>query len=208
MKHSALLLSILAMLFMAGCTASTAKKAPPPTVGYVDHKSNQQSMTTGIESQDITALTDKMARSILNNRALNSNDTPPIVIVDSRYIKNQSSSRIDKSIITSIIFDELMNSGGGKFMVMEEGDLAMVREARKIKRSGEFTSNMGLTKQMYYGDYRITGRITSHDTANTSGASARYHMIHLRIVDLETGMPVWSGRHEFKKASQTDILYR
>lgn len=208
MKHLALYLSILAMLIMAGCTASTARKAPPPTVGYVDHTSNKNSMTTGIESQDISALTDKMVRSILNNRALNSNETPPIVIVDSKYIRNQSSSRIDKSIITSIIFDDLMNSGGGKIMVMDESDLQMVREARKVKRSGEFTSNMGLTKQMYYGDYRITGRITSHDTANATGRAARYHMIHLRIVDLETGMPVWSGRHEFKKSSQTDILYR
>lgn len=206
MKHFALFIGILAMLAMAGC--NTARKAPPPTVGYVDHTSNKNSMTTGIESQDISALTDKMVRSILNNRTLNSNDTPPIVIVDSRYIKNQSSSRIDKSIITGIIFDDLMNSGGGNIMVMDESDLEMVREARKIKRSGEFTSNMGLTRQMYYGDYRITGKITSHDTANASGGAARYHMIHLRIVDLETGMPVWSGRHEFKKASQTDILYR
>lgn len=201
------LLFVLVLLLMAGCNA--ARKAPKASVDYVDPASNQQSVTTGIESQDITTLTDKMVRSILSNETLTGNSKPPIVIVDARYIRNQSSTRMDKSIITGIIFDEIMNSGNGKIMVMDESDLKMVQEARKVKRSGEYKGTMGMTKQMFYGDYRITGKISSHDTMNAAvGVANRYHMIHLRIVDLETGMPVWSGRHEFKKSSQADILYR
>jgi hypothetical protein len=53
------------------------------------------------------------------------------------------------------------------------------------------------------------GRITTLDSVDPgSGMKSRYHQITFEMVELETGIIVWSGIYEFKKSSQNDIVYR
>ena len=50
--------------------------------------------------------------------------------------------------------------------------------------------------------------ITQDAVRASSGMASRYHLVTFEMVDLETGIIVWSGMYEFKKSAQDDIVYR
>src|SRR2546428_12824894 len=83
-------------LFLTGCASSGVKN--PSGVPVTHMKADEQGFVagTGIESQDLVAVTDKMARSILGIPQIASATTPPIVVLDP--VDNQTRFPINKDM--------------------------------------------------------------------------------------------------------------
>ncbi len=164
----------------------------------------------GMEAQDIVSSTDKMVRDILSNPAIAGRSTPPRIIIDSEYFANDSSSRVNKNLITDRLRIELNRAAQGRlvFVARHYGD--MVAKEREAKRSGETDrGTIRSTKAKAGADFRLGGRITSLDANSArTGTLSRYHQISFELIDLEYETIAWSGMFEFKKEAQDDVLYR
>lgn len=196
---------------MCGCysTARVANAPGRPTT-YNDPNTVGPVAGIGIESQDLVSMTDRMMRDMLANPTLAGGQTPPRVIVDSEYFRNEGSSRLNKNSITDRLRIELNRAANGKMVFVGREYAQMYEEERTLKREGVVDSGtVGQSAKAVGADYRLGGRITSLDSMDTaSGMSSRYHQIIFEMVNLETGVIVWSGMYEMKKSAQDDVIYR
>jgi len=203
--------ALAAVLALSGCATPNLDNSAGRRVVYQDvSTTSTQVAGVGMEAQDIVSSTDKMVRDILSNPAIAGRTTPPRIIIDSEYFANDSSSRVNKNLITDRLRIELNRAAQGRlvFVARHYGD--MVSKEREAKRSGETDrGTIRSTKAKAGADFRLGGRITSLD-ANSSrtGTLSRYHQISFELIDLEYETIAWSGMFEFKKEAQDDVLYR
>jgi len=213
MKTYIIFLSPLILVSLIGCitTRTTRVDNSPgrPTV-YEDVSTSGSLQGVGIESQDIASMTDKMMRDILSTRVLAGRPTVPRVIIDDKYFVNESSSVINKRLITERLMVGLNRAADGRMVFVERAAAEMVETERTLKRQGVVSEGtMGRTARTAGADFRLSGRVMSSDSMSSrTGAIARYHQIVFKMVDLESGIAVWTGIYEFKKAAQDDIIYR
>jgi len=210
-KSTVLLCAVALLLPLSGCTYTTRVNNAPgrPTV-YEDTTSVGAVAGIGMESQDITSMTDQMVRDMLTNPILAGRNPAPRVIVDAEYFHNEGSTRINKNMITDRLRVDLNRSANGRMVFIGRHYSDMVANERELKRQGEVTEGtIGRAKAQAGGDFRLGGRITTQDAVRaSSGMASRYHLVTFEMVDLETGIIVWSGMYEFKKSAQDDIVYR
>ncbi|GJL80060.1 MAG: hypothetical protein NPINA01_30490 [Nitrospinaceae bacterium] len=216
-------LALFALLW-AGCATpppyvqSTGVDSSPgrPTV-YEDVNSPGQVAGIGLESQDLASMTDAMVGDMLATPVLANRKISPRIIIDSEYFRNESSTRINKNIITDRLRVNLNRASQGRMVFVGRHYSDMVEKERELKRTkqgaeGATVVDAGTlekTKSTYGGDFRLGGRITTLDAVNTvSGLASRTHQIIYEMVDLETGEIVWSGIYDFKKTARDDIIYR
>lgn len=199
----------LFVLFFIGCTpaieGANGKKAH-----YVDPDQESEIFGVGIDSSDITIMTSKMMEDILGTPVFFQTETPPKVIIDAEYFKNEGSTRIDKNLITDRLRTGLNRAALGKMVFLGREYLNMMMKELALKQSG-ITDDEGkeTEPQVYAADYRLGGRISTLDKINpTAGTYSRYHQILFEIIDLKTGAIVWSNSYDFKKVAQEDIIYR
>lgn len=211
--YKQLLLIAIAMVTFSGCAginSSSVDNSPGRSSIYQDVNSVDEYSGVGVESQDISSMTDKMVRDLMSNAYIVAKKTAPRIIIDEQYFKNQSSSRINKALITERLMINLNRASRGRLVFLERAAIEMVEAERKLKRSGHLSEgSLGSTDKIYGADYRMTGKIMSLDAVSSArGGNSRYHQITFKLVDLETGAIVWSNMYEFKKAAQTDVIYR
>jgi PBP1b-binding outer membrane lipoprotein LpoB len=206
-----MILFSMLLLIVAGCTTgSSVMDTQGRKSTYVDLGSPDETAGVGIESQDIAGMTDKMMRDMLSNPQLAGRSTPPKVIIDDTYFKNESSSRINKSLITERLMINLNRAANGRLVFVERQAAGMVEEERTLKRQGVVSEGTTRSTHMTAGaDFRLTGSIKDLTSINNkTGLTAKYTQISFKMVDLEAGTLVWSGMYEFKKAGQDDVSYR
>ena len=165
----------------------------------------------GIESQDIIGMTDRMVRDMLSNPQLAGRTVAPRVIVDDQYFTNESSQRLNKRIITDRLRVNLNRASNGRMVFVGREYAAMVAQERELKREGVTdVGTTGLTRAQAGGDFRLTGRITSEDSAaqDGSGRIQRFNQITFEMVDLETGVIVWSNLYDFARVAADSVVYR
>lgn len=164
----------------------------------------------GIESQDVISMTDEMMRDILASPGIAGRGIPPMVIIDDNYFYNESSSVINKRLITERLMIGLNRSAQGRLIFIDRNSMEMVEKERELKRQGYASQGtLGQTGHVAGGDFRLTGRIMSQDKAQAgSGKVSRYTQIAFKLIDLETGIAAWAGLYEFSKFAQDDIIYR
>ncbi|MGR9051771.1 MAG: penicillin-binding protein activator LpoB [Gammaproteobacteria bacterium] len=202
--------SALLMSFLSGCTVYDTKPdntSGRPTI-YNDPTTVGTVAGVGIESQDIASMSDLMMRDILSTPVLAGRTAPPRVIIDSEYFVNESSSRINKNIITDRLRIQLNRAAAGRMFFIGRHYSDMVQKERQLKRQGIVDEgSMGMTRKVAGADFRLGGRITSLDARGSNGVS-RFHQIIFEMVELETGAIVWSNMYDFRKTAQDDIIYR
>lgn len=208
----------------AGCATpppyvqSTGVDSSPgrPTV-YEDVNTPGQVAGVGLESQDVVGMTDAMIGDMLAAPVLSSRRTAPRIIIDSEYFRNESSTRINKNIITDRLRVNLNRASQGRMIFVGRHYSDMVEKERELKRINDGgrgapvvdSGTIRRTKSTLGGDFRLGGRITTLDAVNTvSGMVSRTHQIIYEMVDLESGRIVWSGIYDFKKTARDDIIYR
>jgi len=196
-------------IFFFGC-ATAPKHAGGKAAHYVDPGQQSEISGIGIESQDIINMSDKMMRDILATPLFLHAKTPPKVIIDAEYFKNESSSRINKNMITDHLRTGLNQSAHGKMIFIGREYMNMMLKELQLKQLGVINEGKSTSEpKAYGGDFRLGGRITTLDSVDPkTGSFARYHHILFEMVDLNTGEIVWSGSYNFKKVGQEDVIYR
>lgn len=209
-----LLTAAAATLLSTGCatapnTALVRNTAGAATI-YNDVRESGPIQGVGIESQDIVSMTDAMMRDMLNTPALVTRATPPRIIVDEGEFRNESTSRLNKRIITERLKVLLNRNAGGKLVFVGRQYTGAIEAERAMKRDGVVDGGtIRTTNATAGGDFLLGGTIMSQDAIQQgSGLTSRTHTIIFEMVDLELGTIVWTGLYEFGKTAQDDVLYR
>lgn len=204
------MMSFLAASVLAGCQTTTAVKNPDGQVASVQDPGSRGLVAgVGIESNDIVAMTDEMVRDITATTDLALQAVPPRVIVDSQYFSNDSSQRLNKNQIVDRLRVGLQRAARGSIAFVNRERAAMIEQERALKRAGNvYQGTTGLTRAQAGADYRLTGRITSLDAVDQTGATQRYTQILFELTDMENGIVAWSNIYELSKAGQNDVVYR
>lgn len=198
-------------LLLSGCATSNLDNSAGRRTVYQDVATSSPTVAgVGVESQDVVSMTERMMRDILATPAIAGRATAPRIVIDSANFSNDSSSRINKNVITDRLRIELSRAAQGRLVFVGSEYANMIARDREAKRSGQTDGGtIRSTKAQAGVDFRMVGRINSLDAASRStGTVSRYHQITFELIDTELGTIVWANIYEFKKEAQDDILYR
>ncbi|TNE74531.1 MAG: penicillin-binding protein activator LpoB, partial [Gammaproteobacteria bacterium] len=177
-----------AALVLSGCATQNQNIKGQPSV-YEDVSTTGAVGGVGIESQDVVAMTDKMMRDMLANPMLTGRSTPPRIIIDNEYMKNESTSVINTNMLTDRLRIELNRAANGRMVFVGRHFSDMVQKERDLKRDGAVDGGtIRQTAAQAGADFRLGGRISSLDAIDrNTGTKSRYSQITFEMVDLELG---------------------
>lgn len=162
---------------------------------------------TGIESQDIVAVTDKMAAGILALPQFNnvSGQAPCLAVLP---VKNETSFPINQDIFTTRIEDALAEKAPGRMRFLARDRMAELQHELDLKRTGQVTSSTDPSVVAFKGvDYFLTGTLISRGTSTSAGRSD-YILYSFQLIDPNTSVEIWRGSAEIKKQGTEDAVYR
>ena len=198
---------VAAGLMSSGCVydrVSTPAGAPVRQIsvrdpGYVNG--------TGIESQDIVNVTDKMATGLLGLPQFNNfTGEPPCIAM--LPLDNQASFPINKDIFLTRIQDALFERGAGKMRFLARDRMPELQREIELKRTGQVTSSTDPNLVTMKGvDFFLTGKLIS-ETTQTSMGRSDYVLYSFQLIEPSTSIVVWQGSAEIKKEGQSDASYR
>jgi len=162
--------------------------------------------STGIESQDLVAVTDKMARSILAIPEIANAQGTPRVALDP--VINETRFPINKDIFLTRIRAELNTKAQGKVRFLARDRMVTLERERDLKQAGEVTSSSDPNAVEFRGtDFYLTGKLQGM-TARTSRGTSDYILYAFQLIDARTSDIVWEDSAEIKKQGQEDAAYR
>jgi penicillin-binding protein activator len=197
-------LTIAALL--AGCASKGVKN--PSGVPVTQMRADEQGFVagTGIESQDLVAVTDKMARSILGIPQIANAATPPIIVLDP--VDNQTRFPINKDMFLTRIRTQLNSKSAGKVTFLARDRMAALERERNLKREGAITASSDPNVQEFLGaNYFLTGALQGLSTRTRAGTSD-YILYSFQLIDARTSAIVWEDVAEIKKQGLEDAAYR
>lgn len=191
---------------LAGC-ASTGVRNPsgiPTTEMRADEKGFV--VGTGIESQDLVTVADKMARGILGvPQVANARGVPRIVTLP---VKNDTRFTINNELFLREIRAMLNERAAGKVIFLARDRMADLEREREMKQSGAVTSSTDPNVNRFMGaDLMLTGELTSLTTRMSAGTSD-YVLYSFQLIDPNTSEMIWEGSHRIKKQGLEDAAYR
>ena len=200
-------LAVLALAgVVSGCASSGVKN--PSGVPVTQMRPDEQGFVagTGIESQDLVAVTDKMARSILGiPQIANAQGTPRIVL---EPVRNETRFPINKDMFLTRIRVELNKKATGKVLFLARENIATLEHERQLKQSGQVTSSSDPNVNEFKGaDYFLTGSLQGIATKADAGVSD-YVLYSFRLIDARTSDIIWEDKAEIKKQGLVDAAYR
>jgi len=198
------LVTVAALL--AGCANPGVKN--PSGVPVTRMNADEQGFVagTGVESQDLVAVTDKMARSILSIPQIANAATPPKIVLDP--VNNNTRFPINKDIFNIRIRTELNKKSLGKVTFLARERMAALDKERGLKRTGDVTATTDPKVQEFLGaDYFLTGELQGLSTRTKAGTSD-YILYAFQLIDARTSAIVWEDSAEIKKQGLEDAAYR
>ena len=197
--------SVLAAMCV-GCASSGVKN--PSGIGVTEMRADEKGFVagTGVESQDLVAVTDKMARSILDTPQVRNAPSPPVVVLDP--VMNETRFPINKDMFLTRIQVLLNSKCEKKVQFLARDRLAALERERDLKRAGQVTSGSDPNVVEFKGgDFLLTGKLQSLTTRNSRGISD-YVLYSFELVDARTSAIVWQDFAEIKKQGLEDASYR
>lgn len=201
-----LTLAFTTAALVAGCASRGVKN--PSGVPVTQMRADEQGFVagTGVESQDLVAVTDKMSRSILGIAPIANATTPPIIVLDP--VENKTRFPINKDIFLTRIRSELNKRSAGKVQFLARERMAALEKERNLKREGAVTASSDPQKQEFKGaDYFLTGSLEGLSTRTSAGTSD-YILYAFQLIDARTSAIVWEDNAEIKKQGLEDAAYR
>src|SRR5436190_18883665 len=131
--------ALLAAALLSGCASSGVKN--PSGVPVTEMKADERGFVagTGVESQDLVAVTDKMARGILNVRQIANAQGTPRIALDP--VMNETRFPINKEIFLTRIRAQLTEKSRGKVIFLARERMAALEKERQLKQAGQVTSS-------------------------------------------------------------------
>ena len=164
-------------ILLAGCAGVQNPSGTPVTEMKADERGFVAG--TGVESQDLVRIADKMARGILTVPQISRAQNPPTVVL--KPVINETRFAINKDIFLTRIRAQLNSQVAGRIVFLENNQRA--------------------------ADYNLTGKLASLTTRTAKGTSD-YVLYTFQLVDPRTSAIVWEGFEEIKKQGLEDAAYR
>ena len=190
----------------AGCASKGVKN--PTGVPVTHMTADEQGFVagTGMESQDLVMVADKMARSILAIPQIANAATPPTIVLDP--VDNQTRFPINKEIFLTRIRAQLNSKARGKMLFLARAQMEALEKERNRKREGQVTASSDPALQEFKGaDYCLTGSLQGMSTRTKAGTSD-YVLYSFQLIDARTSVMVWEDMAEMKKQGLEDAAYR
>ncbi len=205
-KHCRPVLALLLVGLLAGCASSGVKNPSGVSVTHVNADEQGFVAGTGVESQDLVMVADKMARTILSIPQIANAVTPPTVLLEP--VDNQTRFPINKDIFLTRIRAQLNSKALGKVMFLARNQMKALEEERNRKRQGSVTASSDPNVQEFKGaDYFLTGVLQGMSTRTKAGTSD-YILYDFHLIDARTSGIVWEDSAEIKKQGLEDAAYR
>jgi hypothetical protein len=197
----------LAGLLSSGCSSSSGVKNPSG-IGVTTMRADEQGFVagTGVESQDLVAVTDKMSRSILGIPQIANAHGVPCIVLDP--VENATRFPINKDIFLDRIRSQLNSKAQGKVMFLARERMAALERERQMKQAGQVTSSSDPNAVEFKGaDFFLTGKLSGLSTRTSTGTSD-YVLYTFQLIDARTSAYVWEDSAEIKKQGLEDAAYR
>jgi PBP1b-binding outer membrane lipoprotein LpoB len=192
--------------FFAGCASQGVQN--PSGVPVTEMKADERGFVagTGVESQDLVAVTDKMVRGILGIPEIaHAAATPRIVLSP---VINETRFPINKDIFLTRIRAELNEKATGRVRFLARDQMAALEHERDLKQSGAVTSSSDPHVVEFKGaDYFLTGKLQGLTTKTSQGTSD-YILYSFQLIDARTTEIIWESSAEIKKQGLEDAAYR
>jgi hypothetical protein len=206
MAGRALWVGVCLVVLGSGCASKGVKN--PSGIGVTEMQADEKGFVagTGIESQDLVAVTDKMARSILGIPQVANAPAPPVVLLDP--VVNETRFPINKEMFLTRIRVLLNSKSAGKVQFLARDRMAALEKERNRKLTGQVTSSTDVRETEFKGgDYFLTGTLQGLSTRTSSGTSD-YILYTFQLIDARTSAIVWEDFAEIKKQGLEDASYR
>jgi PBP1b-binding outer membrane lipoprotein LpoB len=205
-RYSPLLSLGLAASLLAGCASAGVKN--PSGVNVTEMRGDEKGFVggTGIESQDVLRVADKMARGILGvPQITRAQGIPRIVLLP---VKNDTRFPINKEIFLRQIRAALNEKASGRVIFLARDRMQELEGERALKQSGQVTSSTDPNVNQFKGaDFMLTGELTGLTTHMSSGTSD-YILYTFQLLDPNTSEIIWEGQDNIKKQGLEDAAYR
>jgi len=206
MKYRSPIAALALAGIVSGCASSGVKN--PSGVPVTEMRPDERGFVagTGIESQDIVAVTDKMAHSILSTPQIANARGVPHIVLDP--VNNNTRFPINKDIFLGRIRAELNKKSQGKVIFLARDRMAALERERQMKQSGQVTASADPNVVEFKGaDFFLTGTLAGSTTRTSTGTSD-YILYSFQLVDARTSEIVWEDSAEVKKQGLEDAAYR
>jgi len=161
---------------------------------------------TGIESQDLVAVTDKMARSILGIPEIANAKSIPRIALDP--VVNDTRFALNKDLFNDRIRIELNKHSNGKVRFLARDRMKTLEHERDLKQQGAVTASSDPSVVEFKGaDYFLTGKLGGMASRTSQGVSD-YVLYSFQLIDARTSEIVWEDSAEIKKQGLEDAAYR
>ena len=193
--------------FFAGCETAQGVKNPSG-VPVTEMRPDERGFVagTGVESQDLVMVTDKMARSILGIPQIARAQTEPSVVLEP--VVNNTRFPINKDIFLTRIRSQLNSKAMGRVSFLDRAMMKTLERERALKQSGQVTASANPNVVEFGGaDYFLTGSLDGLATRTSQGTSD-YILYTFRLTDARTSRIVWEDSAEIKKQGLEDAAYR
>jgi PBP1b-binding outer membrane lipoprotein LpoB len=204
--RAAVLAATLTLSCATGCSTYGVRNPSGSGVSVVRPDEATAIAGTGVESQDLVAVTDKMARSILATPQIqNFNGTPRIVLLP---VENETRFALNKDIFLSRIRGQLNTKARGKVLFLARERMEALEKERELKRTGQVVGTENATANEFRGaDFFLTGKLQSLTTKTSKGVSD-YVLYSFQLLDPRTSDILWEDQAEVKKVGLDDAAYR
>ena len=195
-----------ASLFLAGCANKGVQN--PSGVPVTEMRPDERGFVagTGVESQDLVTVTDKMARSILVIPQIARASVKPIIVIDP--VVNDTRFPINKDLFTDRIRIELNKHSNGKVRFLARDRMKTLEHEKELKQQGAVTSSSDPSVVEFKGaDYFLTGKLGGMSGRTSQGVSD-YVLYSFQLIDARTSEIVWEDSAEIKKQGLEDAAYR
>ena len=161
---------------------------------------------TGVESQDLVAVTDKMARSILGIPQIVKAQATPRIVIDP--VKNETRFPINKDLFTDRIRIQLNSKATGRVVFLARDRMQALERERALKQSGQVQASADPNVVEFKGaDFFLTGKLQGLTTRTSQGTSD-YVLYSFQLIDARTSDIIWEDSAEVKKQGLEDAAYR
>ncbi len=193
--------------FFAGCETAQGVKNPSG-VPVTEMRPDERGFVagTGVESQDLVAVTDKMARSILGIPQIARAAVEPSIVLEP--VVNNTRFPINKDIFLTRIRSQLNSKAMGRVSFLDRAMMKTLEHERALKQSGQVTASANPNAVEFGGaDFFLTGQLDGLATRTSQGTSD-YILYTFRLTDARTSRIVWEDSAEIKKQGLEDAAYR
>jgi PBP1b-binding outer membrane lipoprotein LpoB len=191
---------------LVGCATSGVKNPSGVPVTQMNADERGFVAGTGIESQDLVSVTDKMSRSILDTPQIQkAQGTPRVVLLP---VTNDTRFGINKDIFTTRMRAMLNSKARGKVIFLARENMQALERERELKQSGQVTTSSDPNVVEFKGaDFFLTGKLSGLST-RTSGGTSDFVLYTFQLIDARTSDIIWEDFAEIKKQGLEDAAYR